>query len=185
MEARGAFRDATKVNAYKSIILTTFKRHQMTTSFDTSKLHPILAELGSQPGALLPILHAIQAAEGYVPGDAIPLIADKLNLSRAEVHGVITYYHHFRQQPAGKTVVQICRAEACQSVGSEALAEHAVKQIGCDFHETTKDGSMTLEPVYCLGQCACGPAIMINDDVHARVDPAKLDKLLAKARSKA
>ena len=157
----------------------------MTTSFDTSKIQSILDELGGQSGALLPILHAVQAEAGYVPSDAIPLIADALNLSRAEVHGVITYYHHFRQQPAGKHVVQICRAEACQSVGSEALAEHAVKHIGCDFHETTKDGSITLEPVYCLGQCACGPAIMINDDVHARVDPAKLDKLLAKARSQA
>ena len=157
----------------------------MTTSFDTSKIESILNELSGQSGALLPILHAVQAAEGYVPSDAIPMIADSLNLSRAEVHGVITYYHHFRQQPAGKHVVQICRAEACQSVGSEALAAHAVKKIGCDFHETTQDGSITLEPVYCLGQCACGPAIMINDDVHARVDPAKLDKLLAKARSKA
>ncbi len=157
----------------------------MTTSFDTSKIQSILDELSAQSGALLPILHAVQAEAGYVPSDAIPLIADALNLSRAEIHGVITYYHHFRQEPAGKHVVQICRAEACQSVGSEALAEHAVKQIGCDFHETTKDGSITLEPVYCLGQCACGPAIMINDDVHARVDPAKLDKLLAKARSQA
>lgn len=176
---------ANKLNALKSIISTIMMRHQMTTSFDTSKIQSILDELSSQSGALLPILHAVQAAEGYVPSDSIPLIADALNISRAEVHGVITYYHHFRQEPAGKHVVQICRAEACQSVGSEALAEHAVKQIGCDFHETTKDGSFTLEPVYCLGQCACGPAIMINDDVHARVDPAKLDKLLAKARSQA
>jgi formate dehydrogenase subunit gamma len=160
-------------------------RPQVTTSFDTSKLASILDEFSGQSGALLPILHAVQAAEGYVPSDTIPVIADALNLSRAEVHGVITYYHHFREKPVGKTVVQICRAEACQSVGSEALAEHAVKQIGCDFHETTKDGSFTLDPVYCLGQCACGPAIMINDDVHARVDAAKLDKLLAKARSQA
>jgi formate dehydrogenase subunit gamma len=160
-------------------------RHQVTTSFDTSKIQSILDELSGQPGALLPILHAIQAEQGYVPSNSIPLIADALNISRAEVHGVITYYHHFRQEPAGKHVVQICRAEACQSVGSEALADHAVKQIGCDFHETTKDGSITLEPVYCLGQCACGPAIMINDDVHALVDAAKLDKLLAKARSHA
>lgn len=160
-------------------------RHQVTTSFDTNKIRPILDELSAQSGALLPILHAVQAEQGYIPSDAIPVIAEALNLSRAEVHGVITYYHHFREKPAGKHVVQICRAEACQSVGAEALAEHAIKQIGCDFHETTKDGSITLEPVYCLGQCACGPAIMINDDVHARVDPAKLDKLLAKARSQA
>ena len=137
------------------------------------------------PGALLPILHAVQGAYGYIPDQAVPLIAESLSLSRAEVHGVISYYHHFRQHPAGKTVVQICRAEACQSVGSEALAQHAIKSIGCDFHETTKDGSVTLEPVYCLGQCACGPSIMINDDVYARVTPERLNKLLDQARSKA
>ena len=137
------------------------------------------------PGALLPILHAVQGAYGYIPDQAVPLIAESLSLSRAEVHGVISYYHHFRQHPAGKTVVQICRAEACQSVGSEALAQHAIKSIGCDFHETTKDGSVTLEPVYCLGQCACGPSIMINDDVYARVTPERLNKLLDLARSKA
>ena len=137
------------------------------------------------PGALLPILHAVQGAYGYIPDQAVPLIAESLSLSRAEVHGVISYYHHFRQHPAGKTVVQICRAEACQSVGSEALAQHAINSIGCGFHETTKDGSVTLEPVYCLGQCACGPSIMINDDVYARVTPERLNKLLDIARSKA
>lgn len=157
----------------------------MNASFDLNKIHPILDELSHLPGALLPILHAVQASYGYIPDQSVPLIAEKLNLSRAEVHGVISYYHHFRQHPAGKTVVQICRAEACQSVGSEALAQHAIKSIGCDFHETTKDGSVTLEPVYCLGQCACGPSIMINDDVYARVTPERLNKLLDQARSKA
>ena len=120
-----------------------------------------LTRLGAKEGALLPILHAIQAEHGHVPAEAVPLVADRLNLSRAEVHGVISYYHHFRQVPAGKHVVQVCRAEACQARGGEALAAHAKQSLGMDFHETTADGSVTLEPVYCLGQCACGPAMMV------------------------
>ena len=139
--------------------------------------------VGNIDGALLPGLHEIQARCGYIPTEAVPLVADRLNLTRAEVHGVISYYHHFRQQPAGKVVVQVCRAEACQSVGAEALAEHVVKSLGCDFHETSKDGSVTLEPVYCLGHCACGPSIMVGDDVHARVTPERFDKLMQRARS--
>jgi formate dehydrogenase subunit gamma len=157
----------------------------MNASFDLQIIHPILDELGSMPGALLPILHAVQAKAGYIPAEAVPLIAERLNLSRAEVHGVISYYHHFHQHPLGKTVVQVCRAEACQSVGGDALAAHAVKEIGCDFKETNADGSVSLEPVYCLGQCACGPAVMINDDIYARVSPARLSSLLQQARSKA
>ena len=139
--------------------------------------------VGNIDGALLPVLHEIQARCGHIPTEAVPLVADRLNLTRAEVHGVISYYHHFRQQPAGKVVVQVCRAEACQSVGAEALGEHVVKSLGCDFHETSKDGSVTLEPVYCLGQCACGPSIMVGDDVHARVTPERFDKLMQRARS--
>ncbi|MQR00126.1 formate dehydrogenase subunit gamma [Glaciimonas soli] len=136
----------------------------------------------TMPGAMLPILHQIQDAVGYIPSDAVPLIADQLNLSRAEVHGVISFYHHFRQQPAGKHVVQICRAEACQAVGSEKLAEHAKLALGCDFHNTTSDGQFTLEPVYCLGQCACGPNIMIDDDLYARVSADKFNRLVAAKR---
>jgi len=127
---------------------------------------------------MLPILHGIQDAVGFVPADAVPMIADALNVSRAEVHGVISFYHHFRQQPAGKHVVQVCRAEACQSVGSEALARHAEKVLGCAFHETTADGQFTLEPVYCLGLCACGPNVVVDGELHARVGAAKLDRLL-------
>lgn len=144
-----------------------------------------LIQLGAPDGALLPILHAIQAEHGHVPADAVPLIAERLNLSRAEVHGVLSYYHHFRKAPAGKVIVQLCRAEACQSVGADALAGHATSVLGCDFHETTADGSVTLEPVYCLGQCACGPAMMVGERVHARVTPEKFDALLARARSDA
>lgn len=144
-----------------------------------------LDELGAPDGALLPVLHAIQAEHGYVPADAVPVIAERLNLSRAEVHGVLSYYHHFRKAPAGKLVVQLCRAEACQSVGADALAAHATAALACDFHETTADGSVTLEPVYCLGQCACGPAMMVGERVHARVTPEKFDALLARERSDA
>lgn len=150
--------------------------------FDIDAVTYLIAERKAKPGALLPILHAIQNAIGHIPSDAVPLIAEQLNLSRAEVHGVITYYHHFRQQPAGKHVVQLCRAEACQSVGADALAAHAIAALGCGFHETTPDGAFTLEPVYCLGQCACGPSMMIDDDVHARVNAAKFDRLLQTKR---
>ncbi len=153
-------------------------------SFDAC-VDAALEQLGTPDGALLPLLHAIQAAYGHVPADTVPLIADRLNLSRAEVHGVLSYYHHFRKSPAGKVVVQLCRAEACQSVGADALAEHAKARLGCDFHETTADGSVTLEPVYCLGQCACGPSMMVGERVHALVTPEKFDALLARARSDA
>lgn len=130
------------------------------------------------PGALLPILHEIQDTHGHIPAEAVPVIARALNLSRAEVHGVITFYHHFREQPAGRHVVQVCRAEACQSVGADALAAHAQKALGCGFHETTADGRFTLEPVYCLGQCACGPALMVGEQLHARVDARRFDALI-------
>lgn len=155
-----------------------------TASFDAC-IATTLKQLGAPDGALLPILHAIQAEHGYVPSEAVPQIAESLNLSRAEVHGVLSYYHHFRKEPAGKVVVQLCQAEACQSVGSEALAEHAKRSLGIDFHQTTSDGKVTLEPVYCLGQCACGPSMMVGERVHARVDDKKFDALVTRARSDA
>lgn len=151
-------------------------------SFDGDVIDDIIVRHKTQPGAMLPILHAIQHAVGYIPSQAIPLIAQGLNVSRAEVHGVITYYHHFRQQPAGKHVVRVCRAEACQARGANALVDHAKAALGCDFHQTTRDRAFTLEPVYCLGQCACGPAIMIGEDVHARVTPERFDRLLQAKR---
>jgi formate dehydrogenase subunit gamma len=123
------------------------------------------------PGALLPVLHEIQHTLGYVPADTVPLIARELNLSRAEVHGVITYYSHFRQTPPGRHVVRVCCAEACQAVGGEALAEHArARRAG---------GDITLEPVYCLGLCACGPALQIDEaTLHGLVTPTKFDALI-------
>ncbi len=152
-----------------------------TAHVDT--LDAILDRYAAVEGALLPILHAIQSAEGYVPVSAVPRIAERLHLSRADVHGVNSYYHQFRDKPAGKVVVQICRAEACQAVGGDALAAEAVEALGCDFHQTTNDGSLTLEPVYCLGQCACGPSVMINDDVYARMNVDRLKRLVERAWS--
>lgn len=134
------------------------------------------------PGALLPLLHAVQEAFGYVPDEAVPIIADTLNLSRAEVHGVISFYHHFRRHEPGRHVVQICRAEACQSVGAAALETHAKQTLRCDYHETTDDRMVTLEPVYCLGNCACGPSVRINDEIVGRVDAARFDACIAELR---
>lgn len=151
-------------------------------AFDQAAVEAVIAQLKAMPGAMLPILHGVQDAVGYIPPQVVQLIADELNLSRAEVHGVVTYYHHFRQTPPGRHVVQVCRAEACQSVGGEALAAHAKAALACDFHETTADGVFSLESVYCLGQCACGPAVMMGDELYARMSPGKLDRLLEAKR---
>ena len=132
-----------------------------------------------QPGALLPALHDIQDAMGYIPDEAVAALARAFNLSRAEVHGVVTYYHHFRRQPPGRHRVQVCRAEACQAMGADALLAHAEASLGCQTHQTTADGLVSLEPVYCLGLCACSPAIMIDDQVHARVTPEKFDAMVS------
>jgi formate dehydrogenase subunit gamma len=130
------------------------------------------------PGGLLPILHAIQDELGYIPPDAVPLIADRLNLSRAEVHGVISFYHDFRSEPAGRHVVHVCRAESCQSLGAEALLAHACRRLGIDVHGTTPDGAITLEPIYCLGNCALSPAVMVDRQVYGRVSRERLDTML-------
>jgi len=135
-----------------------------------------------RPGALLPLLHDVQDQLGHVPPGAVGRIAQALNLSRAEVHGVITFYHHFRQHRAGRHVLRICQAEACQSMGAAALTAHAQEKLGCKQHETTADGTFTLEPTYCLGLCALSPSASIDDEVHARLTPAKLNLLLDSAR---
>jgi formate dehydrogenase subunit gamma len=144
----------------------------------TTMVTDIINRMKEMPGALLPILHEIQEHLHYVPQECIPEIAKALNLSHAEVHGVISFYHHFRTREPGKTIVQICRAESCQAKGSEALEAKAKAQLGIDYHGTSADGKVTLEPVYCLGLCACSPSIMINEDVHARVTPEQLSELL-------
>jgi formate dehydrogenase subunit gamma len=151
---------------------------QAAKTWDDGAVARVIASQKSLPGALLPILHGIQDVVGYIPPDAVPMIAEELNLSRAEVHGVITYYHHFRQHPAGAHVVQICRAEACQARGCENLIAHAESTLGCGFHETTADGQVTLEPAYCLGQCSVGPNIVIGDELYARVTPERFDALI-------
>ncbi len=142
------------------------------------------ARLKDQPGALLPILHAVQDAIGFVPSEAVGLIAGELNLSRAEVHGVVTFYHYFRTRRGGRHVVHLCRAEACQALGAGALEAHAKKTLGVDFHSTTADGAVTLEPVYCLGNCALGPALMIDTELKGRVSALRFDELMAPLRAK-
>jgi formate dehydrogenase subunit gamma len=130
-------------------------------------------------GALLPILHDIQETFGYVPEPAEPMIAEALNLSRAEVHGVVTFYHDFRREPAGRHVLKLCRAEACQAAGGDALAEQCESKLGVKFGGTTTDGRVTLEPVYCLGLCSVSPSAMLDGRIVARLDEKKLDKLIA------
>lgn len=139
---------------------------------------------GQQPGPLLVVLHAVQDALGYIPPSAIAPIAAALNLSRAEVHGVVTFYHYFRTHPPGRHVVQVCRAEACQARGGATLEAHAKARLGIDFHETTADGATTLEAVYCLGNCATGPAIRVDGRLHSGVTPARFDALVTGQESK-
>jgi formate dehydrogenase subunit gamma len=140
----------------------------------------VIAQRIDLDGPLLPILHGVQEALGHVPREAVPEIASALNLSRAEVHGVVSYYHHFRQQPAGRCVVQVCRAESCQAMGAEALLAHARERLGCsEAQATAADGSFTVEAAYCLGLCASSPAVMVDERVHARMTPARLDAVLA------
>ena len=140
----------------------------------------IVADLKGRPGPLLEVLHAIQAALGYVPEGAVPLVAQGLNVSRADVHGVVTFYHYFRRTPPGKHVVSLCRAESCQALGADRLAEHAKRRLGVDFHETTDDGEFSLEPIYCLGNCACSPAAMVDGRLYGRLTPESFDAMLAK-----
>ncbi len=134
--------------------------------------------LKHKPGALLPILHALQDRIGFIPEAAVPIIADALHQTRAEVHGVISFYHHFRTTTPGRHVVQICRAEACQSVGARQLEAHAKARLGVDYHQTTADREITLEAVYCLGNCACGPSIRVDDSIRGRVTPDAFDELM-------
>ncbi len=143
----------------------------------------VIDELKSLEGPLLPILHGIQGEFGYVPSDSLPVIAEALNISKAEVHGVVTFYHDYRNHPAGRHVLKLCRAEACQSMGGDALAARMQQLLGLSFHETASDGSVTLEPVYCLGLCAVAPAAMLDGEVIGRLDADKLDDIAAEVRA--
>ena len=147
-----------------------------------ARTRSIVADLRFLEGPLLPILHEVQEEFGYVPQEALPVIAEELNLSRAEVHGVVTFYHDYRNHPAGRHVLKLCRAEACQSMGGDAVAERVKRLLGIDFHQTTLDGSVTLEPVYCLGLCACAPSAMLDGEVYGRVDDQMAAELVAEAR---
>ena len=130
-------------------------------------------------GALLPVLHSIQEKLGHIPSESVPMIAGAMNLSRAEVNGVMSFYHDFRTEPAGEHILHLCRAEACQAMGSRELEDHVKTRLGIDYGETTSNGLFTLEPVYCLGNCACAPSLRVNDDLHARVTAETFDALIA------
>lgn len=149
--------------------------------WSAERAQEIIAQHCDQEGAALPILHAIQSTFGYVPELTVPMIAKALNLSRAEVHGIVTFYHDFRHEPAGRHVLKLCRAEACQSCGGDALAARAEKHLGVKLGETTANGSVTLEPVYCLGLCATAPSAMFDGKLVGRLDNTKLDGLLTEA----
>ncbi len=150
--------------------------------WNKDRAEAIIAEHRTVAGATLPMLHALQDEFGHVPKEAVPLIAAALNLSRAEVHGIVTFYHDFRRSPAGRHVLKLCRAEACQSMGGDALAIVARRRLGVEWGGTSADGWVTLESVFCLGLCACAPAAMLDDKVVGALDGNRLDALLIEAR---
>lgn len=153
----------------------------MTATATSDDIDRILDDHRGMEGPMLPVLHAIQAAFGHIPDIAIGRIAQALNLGRAEVHGVVSFYHDFHTAPRGRQVVRVCRAEACQAQGGAALEAAAERRLGVAFGETSADGGVTLEPVYCLGLCACGPAVQLGDTLHGRVDADRLDTILKEA----
>ena len=156
---------------------------QQASTQTKARTAEIIEEMRGLEGPLLPILHGIQDEFGYVPQEVLPVIAEALNLSRAEVYGVVTFYHDYRSRPAGRHVLKLCQAEACQSMGSDAIAARMKALLGIGFHETTKDGAVTLEPVYCLGLCACSPSAMLDGEVIGRLDAAKVDEIVAEVRA--
>jgi formate dehydrogenase subunit gamma len=156
---------------------------QLASTEISAKAASIIDDHRGLEGPLLPILHGLQAEFGYVPAETLPLIAESLNISNAEVHGVVTFYHDYRSHPAGRHVLKVCRAEACQSMGGEKLAQRIQQLLGIGFHETAKDGSVTLESVYCLGLCACAPAAMLDGDVIGRLDEDKLGEIVEAVRA--
>ena len=153
-----------------------------TSTWDMDRALSRIRELEHLPGALLPILHALQDEFGYIHEEAIPLVAEALNLSKAEVHGVVSFYHDFRHSPPGRHVLRICRAEACQSMGCESLVSHVEKRLGVKLGETTADSSFTVEAVYCLGNCALSPSAMLDGRPYGRVSPQVADFLIDSAR---
>jgi formate dehydrogenase subunit gamma len=153
------------------------------TTWDEKHATEIIGGLSSMEGATLPILHALQEAFGFITERAVEMVAEALNLSRAEVYGVVSFYHDFRREPPGAHRLKLCRAEACQSMGADALAARAKSELGVDWHGTTADGRVTLEPVFCLGLCSCAPAAMIDGKLMGRLDEALLAATISKARA--
>jgi formate dehydrogenase subunit gamma len=153
--------------------------------WDKAEAAAIISAHAGQPGATLPILHALQAAYGFVPRLAQPMIAEALNLSRAEIHGVVSFYHDFRSAPPGRHVLKLCRAEACQAMGAAAVNARALRQAGIAWGGTTADGALTIEPAYCLGLCACAPAALLDGEPVGRLDDAGLAALVAQCREEA
>ena len=151
-------------------------------TWNADRASEIIAQHRELEGPLLPILHALQDEFGYIDAAAEPVLAEALNLSRAEVHGVVTFYHDFRRAPAGRHVLKLCRAEACQAAGGDALAARAEMRLGVAIGATAPDGSVTLEPVYCLGLCATAPSAMVDGRVVGRLDPQRLDAVLAEVQ---
>ena len=147
-----------------------------TRRIDEQTTSEIVKQFDAKPEMLVQILQAIVMRYGWVPEDTIRQLADAVNLSRADVYGVVTYYHDFRTEPPGEHIVKICQAEACQAMGSRTLTDHARRSLGAALHETNED--VTLEPVYCLGNCACAPAVMIDGKTHGRVNADRFDELV-------
>lgn len=156
-----------------------------TAAWNADRAAAVVARHARQPGALLPVLHAIQEEFGYVDRAAVPIVADALNISRAEVLGTISFYHDFREAPPGRHVLKMCRAEACQAMGADALIAHAEAWLGARLGETSADRRVTIDAVYCLGNCALSPAIMLDGHLHGRVTPARLEHLVADAEDAA
>jgi formate dehydrogenase subunit gamma len=154
----------------------------MAAPADAARILAAVERHRHRDGPLIEILHEVQADFGCIPPGAVPVLASALNLSRAEVHGVVTFYHDFRNHPAGRHVLKLCRAEACQSMGGDAIAAKLQQLLGIGFHETAGDGSVTLEPVYCLGLCACAPSAMLDGEVIGRLDDEKIEEIAAEVR---
>jgi formate dehydrogenase subunit gamma len=152
------------------------------THWDSKLANEVIAAHTSLDGAALPILHALQDEFGYVHEEAVPLVAQALNLSRAEVHGIVTFYHDFRREPAGRHVLKLCRAEACQSMNGPKMAEELLQKLGIGWGETTPDQSLTVEGVYCLGLCACAPSALYDGEPIGRLNRETLDAVVQEAR---
>jgi formate dehydrogenase subunit gamma len=159
-------------------------QNQDQNGFDPAIVEAIASRLKDRAGALMLILHEVQDRFGYVAREGVPIIAHALNLSRAEVHGVVTFYHDFRHQPPGRDVIRLCRAESCQAMGAVALADYVRGRLGVQFGETTRDGAFTLEAVYCLGNCGCSPAMVLNDELYGRMSPGRFDELLSERKER-